>query len=57
MRIHLPKKQFADVLSQVERIVPTRSSTPGLHLVHLYNRDNQQLVFKAAIWILTLKLC
>lgn len=48
MRIHLPKKHLADVLSQVERIVPTRSSTPGLHLVHLYNRDNQQLVFQGS---------
>ncbi|MEM7737374.1 MAG: DNA polymerase III subunit beta [Deinococcota bacterium] len=35
MRIHLPKKHLADVLGHIERIVPARSSTPGLNLVHM----------------------
>jgi DNA polymerase-3 subunit beta len=35
MKVHVPKKQLADTLSHVERIIPSRSSNPGLSLLKL----------------------
>jgi len=35
MKVLVPKKSLADTLAHVERIVPTRSSNPGLSLVRL----------------------
>ncbi len=35
MRVNVPKKTLADVLSNVERIIPARSSNPGLSLLRI----------------------
>jgi DNA polymerase-3 subunit beta len=35
MKVQVPKKAMADALQHVERIVPTRSSNPGLNLVRV----------------------
>lgn len=35
MKVHVSKNQLADVLGHVERIVPARSSNPGLSLVRI----------------------
>ena len=35
MKVHVSKSQLADVLGHVERIVPARSSNPGLSLVRV----------------------
>ncbi len=35
MKVHVPKKRLADSLGHVERIIPSRSSNPGLSLLKL----------------------
>jgi len=35
MKVQVPKKSLADALQHVERIVPTRSSNPGLNLLRI----------------------
>lgn len=35
MKVHVPKKTLADTLAHVERIIPNRSSNPGLSLLRL----------------------
>jgi DNA polymerase-3 subunit beta len=35
MKVQVPKKAMADALQHVERVVPTRSSNPGLNLVRV----------------------
>jgi len=35
MKVHVPKKTLADTLAHVERIIPTRSSNPGLSLLRI----------------------
>lgn len=35
MKVQVPKKSLAEALQHVERIVPTRSSNPGLNLVRI----------------------
>lgn len=35
MKVHVPKKQLADSLGHVERIIPARSSNPGLSLLRI----------------------
>src|SRR5690606_23568987 len=35
VRVNVPKKTLADVLSNVERIIPARSSNPGLSLLRI----------------------
>lgn len=39
MRVNVPKKALADVLSNVERIIPARSSNPGLSLLRIDLED------------------
>src|SRR5690554_4041340 len=39
MRVLVPKKSLADTLGRVERIVPSRSSNPGLSLLRIDVRD------------------
>lgn len=40
MRVLVPKKSLADALARVERIVPSRSSNPGLSLMRIDVRDD-----------------
>lgn len=40
MRVLVPKKSLADALARVERIVPTRSSNPGLSLLRIDVQDD-----------------
>jgi DNA polymerase-3 subunit beta len=47
MKVHVSKNQLADVLGHVERIVPARSSNPGLSLVRLKLADGA-LVFSGS---------
>jgi DNA polymerase-3 subunit beta len=47
MKVHVAKNQLADVLGHVERIVPARSSNPGLSLVRLQLADNA-LIFSGS---------
>jgi DNA polymerase-3 subunit beta len=47
MRVHVSKNQLADVLGHVERIVPARSSNPGLSLVRL-RLDGDSLIFSGS---------
>ncbi len=47
MRVHVPKKQLADALAQVERIIPNRSSNPGLSLLQLELKEDR-LVFSGS---------
>ncbi len=47
MRVHVPKKQLADALAQVERIIPNRSSNPGLSLLQLELLEDK-LVFSGS---------
>lgn len=47
MKIHVPKSQLADVLGHVERVVPARSSNPGLSLVRVRS-DGERLVFSGS---------
>lgn len=47
MKVHVSKNQLADVLGHVERIVPARSSNPGLSLVKLALSENA-LVFSGS---------
>ncbi len=35
MKVHVPKKTLADTLAHVERIIPNRSSNPGLSLLRV----------------------
>ncbi len=35
MNVHIPKKQLADSLGHVERIIPSKSSNPGLSLLRV----------------------
>jgi len=35
MKVHVPKKTVADTLAHVERIIPSRSSNPGLSLLRI----------------------
>ncbi len=35
MKVHVPRKNLADSLSHVERIIPNRSSNPGLSLMRI----------------------
>lgn len=35
MKVHVPKKTLAEVLAHVERIIPSRSSNPGLSLLRI----------------------
>ena len=35
MKVHVPKKQLADSLGHVERVIPGRSSNPGLSLMRI----------------------
>lgn len=44
MKVHIPKKQLAEGLSHVERVIPTRSSNPGLSLLKL-ELSGGQLIF------------
>ena len=39
MRVLVPKKSLADTLGRVERIIPNRSSNPGLSLLRIDVRD------------------
>lgn len=41
MNAHVPKKQLAESLGHVERMIPTRSSNPGLSLVKLELTEDQ----------------
>ena len=41
MRVHIPTKTLSEALGHVERIIPTRSSNPGLSLLRLQVRQNQ----------------
>ena len=41
MKVHVPKKQLAETLSHVERIIPSRSSNPGLSLLKLALEDDR----------------
>jgi DNA polymerase III subunit beta len=41
MRVHLPTKTLAETLGHVERIIPARSSNPGLSLLRIDVRDDQ----------------
>jgi DNA polymerase-3 subunit beta len=47
MKVHVSKYQLADVLGHVERIVPARSSNPGLSLVRLHMGDDA-LIFSGS---------
>lgn len=47
MKVHVPKKQLADTLSHVERIIPSRSSNPGLSLLKL-ELDGEHIVFSGS---------
>lgn len=47
MKAHIPKKQLAEGLGTVERIVPNRSSNPSLSLVRLELTENR-LVFSGS---------
>lgn len=47
MKVHVSKNQLADVLGHVERIVPARSSNPGLSLVRIEMADNA-LIFSGS---------
>ncbi len=47
MKVHVSKNQLADVLGHVERIVPARSSNPGLSLVRI-KLEEQLLVFSGS---------
>ncbi|MDZ7706117.1 MAG: DNA polymerase III subunit beta [Trueperaceae bacterium] len=47
MRVHLPKKHLAETLAQVERIIPHRSSNPGLSLLNLELKDDT-LIFRGS---------
>ena len=40
MKVHVPKKTLADTLSHVERIIPSRSSNPGLSLLRFDTGEN-----------------
>jgi DNA polymerase III subunit beta len=40
MKVHVPKKTLADTLAHVERIIPSRSSNPGLSLLRIDARDD-----------------
>ncbi|MEJ2358229.1 MAG: DNA polymerase III subunit beta [Deinococcales bacterium] len=40
MKVHVPKKTLADTLAHVERIIPSRSSNPGLSLLRIDTRDD-----------------
>src|SRR5690606_102611 len=40
MRVLVPKKSLADALAKVERIVPNRSSNPGLSLLRIDVQDD-----------------
>lgn len=44
MKVHVPKKQLAETLSHVERVIPNRSSNPGLSLLKL-DLTNDHIVF------------
>lgn len=35
MKVHVPRKELSDTLGYVERVIPNRSSNPGLHLIKL----------------------
>ena len=39
MKVHVPRKNLADSLSHVERIIPNRSSNPGLSLMRIALAD------------------
>lgn len=41
MKVHLPTKTLADALGHVERIIPPRSSNPGLSLLRLAASEGQ----------------
>ncbi|UCH27337.1 MAG: DNA polymerase III subunit beta [Trueperaceae bacterium] len=47
MKVQVPKKQLADTLGHVERIIPTRSSNPGLSLIKIEITENE-LVFSGS---------
>lgn len=47
MRVHVAKKQLADSLGHVERIIPARSSNPGLSYLRLTLSDDS-LVFSGS---------
>lgn len=47
MKVHVPKKQLADTLSHVERIIPNRSSNPGLSLLKV-ELDGERLVLSGS---------
>lgn len=47
MKVHVSKNQLADVLGHVERIVPARSSNPGLSLVRIELAENA-LIFSGS---------
>lgn len=47
MKVHVSKSQLAEVLGHVERIVPARSSNPGLSLVRV-SIGNDALVFSGS---------
>ena len=47
MKVHVAKNQLADVLGHVERIVPARSSNPGLSLVRIELAENA-LIFSGS---------
>lgn len=47
MKVHVAKNQLAEVLGHVERIVPARSSNPGLSLVRIELADNA-LIFSGS---------
>ncbi|MEX2536393.1 MAG: DNA polymerase III subunit beta [Trueperaceae bacterium] len=47
MKVHVSKNQLADVLGHVERIVPARSSNPGLSLVRL-KLSEDSLIFSGS---------
>lgn len=40
MNVHVPKKILADTLAHVERIIPSRSSNPGLSLLRIDTTEN-----------------
>ena len=41
MKVQVPKKYLADTLGHVERIIPARSSNPGLSLLRIQLNDNE----------------
>ncbi len=47
MNVHVPRKQLADSLGHVERIIPNRSSNPGLSLLRL-ELSEDKLIFSGS---------